>query len=186
MPLFYHRDRNGLPREWIAKVKASLRTLAPYFSTHRMVQEYMDDYYWPTFERIYEMTVPDFEKALTFNAWQERIEAQWPQIQVKQVNVPAEEVPVGSELTVEAIVDLGALRPEDVCVQLYYGTLDRHAEIEHGEAIDMESIGMEDGLYTYRATIRCATSGNQGISVRVMPYHPYLHTPFQPGLITWA
>lgn len=186
VPLFYHRDRNGLPREWIAKVKASLRTLAPYFSTHRMVQEYMNDYYWPTFERIYEMTVPDFEKALTFNAWQERIEAQWSQIKVKEVIVPAEEVPVGSELTVDAIVDLGALRPEDVRVQLYYGTLDRHAEIEQGEAIDMEPISMEDGLYTYRATIRCTTSGNQGVSVRVVPYHPYLHTSFQPGLITWA
>jgi len=44
-PQFYARDEQGLPREWIARVKASLRTLLPRFSATRMVGEYRDRLY---------------------------------------------------------------------------------------------------------------------------------------------
>jgi hypothetical protein len=30
------------------------------------------------------------------------------------------------------------------------------------------------------------TSGERGISVRVVPHHELLPSPFQPGLIAWA
>ncbi len=39
-PLFYERDENGVPRGWVARMKASIRTIAPVFNTHRMVREY--------------------------------------------------------------------------------------------------------------------------------------------------
>jgi len=39
IPLYYTRGRDGLPREWISRVKKSIRTLAPFFNTRRMVQE---------------------------------------------------------------------------------------------------------------------------------------------------
>lgn len=37
---FYTRDAGGIPRAWVARIKASLRTLAPRFCATRMVQEY--------------------------------------------------------------------------------------------------------------------------------------------------
>ncbi len=45
-PLFYDRDRAGIPRGWVARMKNSLRTLAPRFSARRMVKEYAG-LYWP-------------------------------------------------------------------------------------------------------------------------------------------
>lgn len=47
VPLYYHRVENGLPREWIARMKASIRTLAPQFSMRRMVKEYTERLYIP-------------------------------------------------------------------------------------------------------------------------------------------
>ncbi|MBC8100126.1 MAG: alpha-glucan family phosphorylase, partial [Armatimonadetes bacterium] len=44
IPLFYDRGRDSLPRGWISKVKAGLKTLAPFFNTRRMVQEYAEQY----------------------------------------------------------------------------------------------------------------------------------------------
>jgi starch phosphorylase len=44
-PQFYARDEDGLPREWIAKVRASLRTLLWQFSAARMVHDYRDRLY---------------------------------------------------------------------------------------------------------------------------------------------
>jgi len=45
IPLFYLRDANNLPIEWIKKMKLSIRDLAGYFSTTRMLKEYTDKFY---------------------------------------------------------------------------------------------------------------------------------------------
>jgi starch phosphorylase len=44
-PLFYERDAEGLPRGWIARIRASLRTNGPRFSATRMLLNYVDEAY---------------------------------------------------------------------------------------------------------------------------------------------
>jgi starch phosphorylase len=45
VPSFYERDAGGVPRGWIARVRASLRTLAPVFNTRRALGEYVERAY---------------------------------------------------------------------------------------------------------------------------------------------
>jgi starch phosphorylase len=40
VPLFYERDRDGLPRGWIARMKRTIRTLGWRFSADRMLLDY--------------------------------------------------------------------------------------------------------------------------------------------------
>ena len=40
VPLFYHRDDDGIPRHWIAMMKRAIQTLAPKYNSDRMVEEY--------------------------------------------------------------------------------------------------------------------------------------------------
>ncbi len=47
VPLFYKRDRAGLPKQWIRRMKLSIMTIAPQFNSHRMVKEYLKGYYLP-------------------------------------------------------------------------------------------------------------------------------------------
>jgi glucan phosphorylase len=47
MPAFYDRDAEGLPRRWLARVRASLSQLTPRFSTNRMLGEYVARCYRP-------------------------------------------------------------------------------------------------------------------------------------------
>ena len=44
-PLFYARDENGIPVGWLAKVRASLRTLGSKYSATRMVDDYVESIY---------------------------------------------------------------------------------------------------------------------------------------------
>ena len=41
VPLFYTRDDQGLPRQWIAMMKHAIETLAPKFNSNRMVEDYV-------------------------------------------------------------------------------------------------------------------------------------------------
>ncbi len=45
IPCYFNRDANGVPRQWIKKIRSAMTTLAPQFSTWRMVQEYATKYY---------------------------------------------------------------------------------------------------------------------------------------------
>jgi starch phosphorylase len=48
IPLYYlERSADRLPGEWLGRVKESIRTLAPRFSTRRMVREYVETMYVP-------------------------------------------------------------------------------------------------------------------------------------------
>src|SRR5215468_2247812 len=47
VPLYYDRDRDGLPREWIARMKRAIRTLGWRFSADRMVMDYVLHSYIP-------------------------------------------------------------------------------------------------------------------------------------------
>jgi starch phosphorylase len=40
VPLFYQRDNDGLPHNWIAMMKRAIQTLAPMYNSDRMVEEY--------------------------------------------------------------------------------------------------------------------------------------------------
>jgi starch phosphorylase len=47
IPLYYReRSADGLPADWIAKMKESIRTLSPRFSIRRMVKEYAENMYY--------------------------------------------------------------------------------------------------------------------------------------------
>jgi starch phosphorylase len=47
IPMFYNRDANGIPRQWLQRVRRAMVTLVPQYNTWRMVQEYADKYYLP-------------------------------------------------------------------------------------------------------------------------------------------
>jgi starch phosphorylase len=45
VPMFFRRDAQGIPREWIQRVRRAMVTLVPQFTTERMVREYTEKYY---------------------------------------------------------------------------------------------------------------------------------------------
>jgi starch phosphorylase len=47
IPLYYHRDRDGLPRGWIKRMKRTIRTLGWRFNADRMVMDYTLQCYVP-------------------------------------------------------------------------------------------------------------------------------------------
>ena len=47
IPLYYHRDRDGLPRGWIKRMKRTIRTLGWRFNADRMVMDYTLKCYVP-------------------------------------------------------------------------------------------------------------------------------------------
>ena len=47
IPMYYDRDAAGIPHAWIARIKASLRTIGPRFCATRMLDDYVRTIYAP-------------------------------------------------------------------------------------------------------------------------------------------
>ena len=62
IPCFYDRDERGIPRKWIARIRRSMATLVPKFTTWRMVQEYVLKYYLADFHLMSNSEFPDLKQ----------------------------------------------------------------------------------------------------------------------------
>jgi starch phosphorylase len=45
VPLYYNRDREGLPRAWIKKMKEAIKSVTPNFCSRRMFKDYINKFY---------------------------------------------------------------------------------------------------------------------------------------------
>ncbi len=52
VPLFYKRDRDGIPHEWIQVEKEAFRTVVQQFSARRMLKEYTEKMYIPAVQYL--------------------------------------------------------------------------------------------------------------------------------------
>src|SRR5687768_14642169 len=194
VPLFYERGPDGLPRGWIQMMKNSVRELADVYGTNRMVRDYTEGYYLPSAQRHARLTGDDLAGARQLVSWKREVAAAWKEVRIEEVDANPADVAVGMELPVKARVRLGSLRPEDVSVQLYDGPVDADGQITKGQALEMRvstsgatgAADHKDGVYHYEGAIPCRTSGLHGYSIRVIPSHPDMSTPFEARLITWA
>jgi starch phosphorylase len=188
VPLFYNRSSDGLPRGWLKVMKRSMATVCPVFNTNRMVQQYLENCYVPSAERFEHLTSSNLERAAALAKWRRTLERDWSRIRVEAVEARgADPMQVGGQLEVQARVNLGAFAPPDVQVQLFYGVLDNQGEIPDPGTIAMSHNGAVQGsTWLFKGTIPCRSSGHHGFAVRVLPSHPDLSNPFEPGLVCWG
>ena len=200
VPLFYTRTADNLPRAWIGKMKATIKWVAPRFNTHRMVAEYVRRFYNPAAARYRYLAAEAMTRAKAFSRWKSEIRQAWSQFAVKDVTVHVNDGPsdeqvnprqpqlkVGTELNVRALVRLGHVRPEDVCVELYSGPTDSWGNIQEGSPVPMrhQQRAGDDGEHWFAGSMACTTTGQHGVAVRVLPNHPDQVNPYDLGLILW-
>ncbi|OGP34812.1 MAG: alpha-glucan phosphorylase [Deltaproteobacteria bacterium GWC2_65_14] len=185
VPLFYDRDRAGLPRGWIALMKSSMGKLGAYFNTHRMVQEYLEKLYLPAHRAGHHLGEDDFAAAKALASWR-RVRTAWP-----RVSVHFEEAPGGPEYKADGVApvviraELGPLSPEDVAVEIVHGPMGSSGEPLWREIVRAGLVGTDGKVATFSAEIPCRASGRYGYAARVVPRHPDLVNPCIPLLVTW-
>jgi starch phosphorylase len=188
VPAFYNRGSDGIPRQWLRRMKRCISTLVPVFNTNRMVMEYTERCYLTAHQRYCTLYADNLQLAAELARWRKRIQSHWSQIRILPNDEPIPEaMRVGGELPVQVQVDLGELTPDDVEVQLVTGLVDSFGEIAHPSPVPLTPVGPLNGKpITYAGKIICQASGRYGYGVRVLPKHRALPNLFEPGLIHWG
>jgi starch phosphorylase len=178
-PEFYDRDPAGLPRAWIARVRRSMSSLTPQFSSIRMMHEYFRTAYAPAAAALRRRQADGYGVAKGLSAWSDLMIREWPSLHVG----PAHVVRGEDGWSVTASVLLGEFDPDDVRVELY---------VESAAPAGFESIQLARGqsiagtingfIYSARPP---ATFPAETATVRVVPHRPEATTPAELALIAW-
>jgi len=190
VPLFYDRGPDHLPRGWIARMKAAMGRLAPVFNTNRMVRQYAEQFYAPAAQRWDQLVGNGLAQARELSQWKSRLKEQFGSVHVESVTDDMDAAggaKVGKEIRVEAVINLGGLRPEDLRVELYHGSLDEDGQLSDGQAVPMQQVShADDHRVRYEAKLPCSRSGRSGYTVRIMPSHAMLPNSKEMAMIRWA
>lgn len=187
IPIYYNKERNGLPKKWIEIMKNSIITTGGKYSTSRMLVDYTNEYYIPLCnltKKYYE----DIDNVAAFNSWKKDLYNNWKDIKISQVNnLDNITIDAGNNIEVNCEVLLPNINVENVTVEVYYGKILEDGIVENVSIIPMKikEFNEDTKKYSYTAKIELTTGGNYGYTFRAMPKHEMLLEPSNLDLIKW-
>ena len=186
-PLFYRRSGDGLPREWVEKMRAGLKRLVPVFNSNRMVQEYATRYYIPCSARYNGLGRDGMAGAIELAEWRKNLMVGWQNVAIESVaSSEPQETLVGDRIEITARIRLGSFHPDDVTVEAYFGALNHEGDFIERITKPLDLAGQSDGISEYVGQIPCNETGRFGYTVRVTPSSRRIENPFVTGMVVWA
>jgi starch phosphorylase len=187
-PTFYSRGAEGLPRDWIQLIKASMRELIPVFNTGRMVENYCASFYLPASRQWHVLSADGMSRVKELSRWKKKVREHWQDVKVGAVDADGtREFTVGDRMPVAVTIELGPLAPDDITVEAVAGALDGSGEIVGAQSWELEFHERpKPGVAVYRGEIECAHSGRNGFAIRALPSaRRATASRFETRLVTW-
>ncbi len=185
IPLFYDRDKKGVPAAWVAKIRASMAGLTPRYSSSRMMKEYVETVYQPAANAYRRRAADGARLARELARWQKRLDENWKELRFGRLMVYKE-----NELWhFQVEVYLGDLSPKDVHVELYADPLNGTPQGAEGGPVKvvMDCIGPIVGAvngFQYSSSVS-AQRPAKDYTPRIVPYHPEALVPKEVAHILW-
>ncbi len=186
IPMFYERDAAGVPRRWVRRMKTAIATLAAEFNTHRMLNEYRLSFYEPAAMLGATLAKDNAQNAQKLWQWKSSLPKRWKTLTPISVDIPEQSFTrVGEPIPVQLVLDCGMMRPEELQVQVYFGPVNSHGDFLRTTTANLPCTHLEGSIATFSGTYSTAESGQHGVALRVLPYHPHLPNPVDIGLVVW-
>jgi starch phosphorylase len=172
VPMYYKDREEGVPEEWMKRVKLSLKNLSERFNAQRMLADYRSQLYLPA-HRVYTGIQADgFDSVRERARWTSRVHDVWPQVSFKSFGpeVPAT-LTSGRPMPLHVSVDLAGLSPEDVRVEAVIGRVSGSGQLEQTEVLTLKHIEINGGEHVFGREFLPMQTGRLGFSVRISPNH---------------
>lgn len=179
IPEFYSRDAQGIPNAWVARMRESMASLAPHFSTNRAVREYTEQYYLPAASAYHARAADKGKIGVELGDWRHALDQKWGALRFGEMKVETG----GGQHLFEVQVYLDDLDPEAVRVELYANSIDDSAleRVEMKRARQL--VGAING-FVYRAEVP-AIRPAVDYTARLIPHRDDAAVPLENAHILW-
>ncbi|MDP4290012.1 MAG: alpha-glucan family phosphorylase [Bacteroidota bacterium] len=190
IPLFYERDKDDVPQNWIGYIKNNIAEIAPRFTMKRMLDDYKNQYYLPMFKRQKVLTDDGYEKTYELTAWKRRILRAWNFIQLLEIKVPdpsmEKALKLGERYMVEVTLDLKDLSSADVGVEIIFGEKNKNKVDRILEVVELQPGDEIGGITHYKTEIEAISTGSYEFAFRIFPRNPLLPHRQDFNLVRWV
>ncbi|MFC2114723.1 alpha-glucan family phosphorylase, partial [Bacteroidota bacterium] len=199
IPAYYNRNSEGIPQQWVERMKRSMITILGEFNTHRMVRDYMEKLYLPAAKKFYECSQNNYQKANAYSDWIKSVRTRFASVHIQNINLKGRDgdvLNVNDTITVMMEINKGKLDKSELKAQLIVVKDSAHDSIGYQEKVELKTdfiqtldmtIQSEDGdVLTYSCDYVADKSGKFNYGLRVLPYYQDCENPTDINLIYWA
>ncbi len=178
IPCFYRRNEQGMPVDWVERMRESMGGLTVQYSSNRMLREYTEAYYLPLAAAYQQRSVnPDI--ALALETWHSELKLHWQRIHFGNISV--REAAGGYHFEVQLYLD--DMPVESVAVELYADPV-AEGEAVHQPLLRGAMLAGTANAWLYTGTVT-ADRPFSHYTPRVIPAHPQAMIPLEANAILW-
>lgn len=189
IPLYFKRNRFGIPVEWIRHIKKSLSEIASKFTTRRMIEEYYNKFYLSMFERSKSLKSNNYENAFKLASWKRESSVLWNNLKVINIqyeNLNLNTLLLGQVFQIYVTIDTAGIDPDNLLVEVVFV----NKEYDNIESMlfteKLECIERKKTLSVFSKSIEIRRAGVHNYAIRIMPYHPLQVYKTDLPLVIWA
>lgn len=184
IPLFYERNENGIPENWVKMMKNSIKTVSNNFNIERMLDNYVENYYKPTYQNTISIEKDNYKLLKEIASILELLKSNWGKIYIKDFFTSIEKMKIlrsNDNYEIEAYVYLDQLDEKLIEIELFYyiDKIDDY-KIEKLKFIER----YQDNVAKYIGKFQFQYSGLQHFSLRIVPENKYIRLNY-PELVKW-
>ena len=179
IPEFYQRNELGIPERWIARIRSSMATLAPEFSSNRMLRDYVEQYYLPASAHYQRRNDNNATLAKELALWQIQLAEHWSAIYMQNLQIESSD----TEHYFSLHVYLDDLSADTVRVEIYANGLENN--VAFCQAMERKAVlpGAVNG-YLYETTVPADRPAG-GYTPRLVAEHCHANIPAEEAHIKW-
>ncbi len=184
LPVFYDRNEQGVPNGWVKFIKNTIAEVSPKFTTRRMINDYVNQYYIKQFARSQKILENDFDLAKRISSWKKQILRDWDKIEVISVQLfdqKTDAMDTGTEYEGKVVLDLNGIDPKHVGVELIIS--ENMVELVHIQQFKQVSVNGSEAVFM--AKVLTDHPGIYSYGIRVYPISEFLPHRQDFRIIKW-
>jgi starch phosphorylase len=167
LPLYYERDQNNIPHNWIEKMRNSMFDVSRNLNIHKMLQNYIRKFYLPGIELMQQMQTDNYAKLKEFEKVETEILQAWPKVNIVDFQINLQEksiVDSGKQVEAKATIDMAELSAELIEVELFYKIGENNFKL-----IPLQLQKQNNNQADFSCSFQLVGSGKQSFNLRIKP-----------------
>ena len=187
-PMYYDKDERGISSPWIETIKNCVAKVACNFTTNRMMEDYLRQYYLPLAKRSSKMVAKEFAMAREIADWKKKMRREWPMIEVvstSNVDNVSGALLLNNEYKAEITLTVGEIDPQDIGIELLLAEHNRKGKLCIKEVFEYKLKECKDGVATYKCKIVPDKTGAYQSALRMYAKNKQLPHRQDFELVRW-
>ena len=188
IPLYYEKNAYGIPRDWIKYIKNTISEIAPRFTMKRMLEDYLQKYYYKLFDRAQMISENHFRKAQELVAWKTDMKQKWNGIKIERLLIPdSSKGPLTLENTFNTEVTLftNGIPAENIGIEVLFGKKTNGIVDKILLSKELTMVKSEPNMAKYSVEVPLFKPGANNYALRLFPKNKLLAHRQDFNLIKW-